>query len=169
MDKYSTMVIVSRDIYSKIEFYRQFLEKSEFGILLERTCFVCDDSVGELSPAGLSNLRTCISMYGLISKEEYTRHYAEAEKMRIEYPNPNYYMLFCQEKYCDEAYNTSELADASVLKTFSIGVVEENDFAKEELDQEALRDELRCIKLLALCFSVCIHNQNSSPLRLERY
>lgn len=174
MDEYSTIVFVDRDIYAKIELYRQFLEKAEFGTALEKTLFISTDSAEEIPSAGLSNARNCLYLYGLISKSEYIERYNEIEKLRQEYQNPNFYMLFCKENYPDGGeYNTSDSSNGSIKRCFSIGIIEEDDMGEADDDAsdsiEELRDDLRCIKLLSLAMAICMYNKGGTSAHMRTY
>lgn len=174
MDGYSTIVFIDRDIYAKIELYRQFLEKAELGTALEKTIFISTDSAEEIPSAGLAHAENCLYLYGLISKNEYVERYNAIEELRKEYQNPNFYMLFCRENYpVDGEYNMSKSSKGVVKSCFSIGIIEEDDMKLDKSidgeDADELRDDLRCIKLLSLAMAICKYNQGTGTAHMKTY
>lgn len=173
MSEYSTIVVVDRDIYAKIELYRKILEKSEFGTLLKKAKFISDDSAGELSSAELNNAENTFYLYGLICKEKYTECYRQIEENRKTYQNSGYYMIFCCKKYC-EPYDMSKSSAESVKKTFAFGIVEDENPQKQTLSgsvdfTESEMDEIRCIKLLSTLMAICPHGDMHKAKIFDSY
>lgn len=164
MKEYRTIIVVKREIFEKIELYRQFLEKSEFGTDLDRALFVADDSVEDISSAELTHMTTCIYLYGKIGKDEYESYYNLIEEKRKAFQNTAFYMLFCRDSSIGSPYGESEPAEETVNRTFSIEIFENrSEFADE------LEEELRYIKLLSLALAIAKDNETGDCVEFESY
>jgi len=164
MKEYRTIIVVSSRIWDKIELYRKFLEKSEFGTELNQALFVTDDSVEELSSTELNKVQTCLFLYDMLTEKEYADYYGLIEEKRKEYQNTAFYMLFCQDPTLGKPYAESEQNETSVLKTFSIEIIDD-----KFVDDISLAAELRCIKLLTLALAIAKHNEGGSYLEFNSF
>lgn len=160
MTEYKTLVIVDSAIHERVELYKTFLKKSEFGMCLDDVCFINGISADSFLSAEMNGVCNCMFMYGLINScEDYSKKYAEIENIRKNNPNPTYYMLFCQKKYI--TCGPYSPAGGSDQKTFSIGVIE------NEEDDRA--NELGILKLLAMTLAFCENNSGASQIAFDNY
>lgn len=159
MIEYKTLVIVDSEIYDRVELYKSFLKKSEFGIRLDEVCFIDKNSADSILSAEWNSLHSCMFLYGQINGEkDYSEKYDEIEKLRMENPNPNYYMFFCQKKYTACAPYMD--AGGNVKKTFSVGVITEDEERGEELS---------ILKLISMVIAFCDYNSGASKLSFGNY
>lgn len=166
MINYDTIVILDREIQEKVEFYRPFLEKSEFGTFFEDVLFVSENPADGTTSAGLNGVRNCLFLYGILDKEGYARHYGEIEAKRKDNPNMDYYMLFCQNRYYTCA--PSAPAAGSIKKTFSIGILEDTDINSDNKD-DSMYEDMRAIKLLSMAMAIYTCNKGASKLSFDNY
>ncbi len=159
MKEYRTIVVINQEIYTKIELYRQFLEKSEFESNLDHARFVPDNSVEGIPSTELNNVENFIYLFGILNKEQYKTYLDDIEKARKRYQNGKHYMLFCQDKCQEDTYDESCDADPMVPQTFSVGILDEEI---PEDDNKELKEELNCIKLLVLALAICKFNETKS-------
>ncbi len=166
MINYDTIVFVDPEVQEKVDFYRPFLEKSEFGTFFQDVIFTSEDPADGKPSAGLNGVRNFLFLYGLLFKEEYKKHYDEIESKRKNNPNANYYMLFCQDKYC--ACAPSVKASGSVKKTYSIGILEDDELDSGK-ESEQLRKDVRALKLISLAMAVYMCNKGTASLTFDNY
>ncbi len=167
MKNYRTIIVINQEIYTKIELYRQFLEKSEFKSCLDRAIFLRDDSVEEIPSTELNTVENFVYLFGTINKEQYEAHYNSIEEKRKKYQNAVHYMLFCRDECQEEAYDESEGADPFVHKTYALGILGED--LETDADEAGLTDDLNCLKLLALAMAICRFNEGKGDAHFESY
>ncbi len=164
MEELKTVVIVDRRIYEKIQLYRSFLERSEFETQLSETRFICEDTAEDLSSAVSNNITNYLFLYGLIDGDEYRIHRDLIIDKMKNYPNSNFYMIFCQNLLNDEPYDNIEKVKGLVCKPFCIGIVEGGDLSDEEA-----AENLRCVKLLSLAMAICSYNDGPGGCYAPEY
>ena len=170
MKKYNTVVIVPQNIYDKIQKYMQILAKKEFSAFVENVCFVNENSAGELPPAVFDMSENIIFLYGLITTpEEHAEAYSKCENSRKIHSNGNHYMLFAQNKFNERSLTLTKAAKETVKKTFDIGIIEDDDPEDCSSELDEYKEDIRCIKLIALAMAIISCNNSEHPFHLSKY
>lgn len=165
MGTYRSIVVVSDSIYNKIELYRKFLEKSEFGCSLNDTLVISDSSVEGIPSTELNDVETFLYLHGILNKDQYNCHISSLKEKSRMYQNAIYYMLFCEDKYSTEAYDESLKIQINETKVYSIGILDENLPCED--DDGSLKEELNCLKLLVLAMAICKANETRTKTEFE--
>lgn len=166
MREYSTYVVLGKEIADKTAFYRDLLFKTEFGTYLEDVCFITEDSADEKTSAELRGVKNYLYLYGLTDTPGYKEKYDEIEKKRFENPNPNYYMIFCQNKYC--ACGSYNAAGGNDRRTFSVGIIDD-DILSDSEGSDKMREDIRILKLISFAMAICICNSGSGEVLFNNY
>lgn len=163
--EYRSIIVVNENIYKKIELYRQILEKSEFNSCLDRALFTPDSSVEAIPSTELNVVENFVYLYSEINKKQYKTYLEHIKEKSRKYQNANYYMLFCRDRYQEEAYDNSPPPDKTASNVFSIGIL--NDEVNCDDENGELSQSLNALKLIVLAMAICKFNETHTTASFE--